>query len=114
MYDIYGMSNTVSGMLPFTVLCMCSVACTHCTCAHLFFWVCVCDGAIMYVLCRMYLYMNVWCIHTYTCGASDSHIGLEGDQTVRRICIIIYLHSVTDTILYQQCLDNCLVNFADI
>ena len=26
----------------------------------------------------------------------------------------IYLHSVTDTILYQQCLDNCLVNFADI
>ena len=72
MYDICAVSNTVPCMLPCTVLCMSSVVCAHCTCAPLVSWVCVCDGAIMYVLCCMYLYMNVWCIHTYTCVASDS------------------------------------------
>ena len=32
-----GMSNTVPCMLPCSVLCMCSVVCTHCTCAILVF-----------------------------------------------------------------------------
>ena len=74
-------------------------AALHCTkfvfccvsCAHLvsFGYVYICDGAIMYVLCCIYLYMNVWCIHTYTCVASDSHSGLEGDQMVEEIVIIV-------------------------
>ena len=54
-----------------------------------FGYVYICDGAIMYVLYCMYLYMNVWCIHTYTCVASDSHSGLEGDQMVEEIVIIV-------------------------
>ena len=87
MYNICGISNTVSCLLPCTVQSLCFVVYR----AHLvsFGYVYICDGAIMYVLCCMYLYMNVWCIHTYTCVASDSHSGLEGDQMVEEIVIIV-------------------------
>ena len=63
--NICGMSNTVPCMLPFTVLCMCSVVCTQCTTAHLvsFGYICVCDDVIMlYVLvheCMVYSYLYI-------------------------------------------------------
>ena len=44
----------------------------------------------MIVLCCMYLYMNVWCIHPYVyMSGSDSYSGLEGDQTVGEVFIIM-------------------------
>ena len=44
---------------------------------------------VMMLLYIMYLYVDVWCIHTYTCVRSDSHSGLEGDQMVGEIFIIM-------------------------
>ena len=89
MYDICGMSNTVQCMLPCTVLCMCSVVCTHCTCEHLVSFGYVYVMMQLCIICCMYLYMNEWCIHTYACVGSDSHSGLEGDHMVGKICIIM-------------------------
>ena len=86
MYDIYGMSNTVSGMLPFTVLCMCSVVCTQCTHLVSFGYV-----YVMMLLCNMlYVLVHECMVYLCLCVASDSHSGLEDDQTFRKVCICNY------------------------
>ena len=56
------------------------------------FWVCVCDGAIMYVLCYMY-YTCTWMYGVFilisVLHRIYSHSGLEGDQMVGEIVIIM-------------------------
>ena len=91
MYNICRISNTVSCLLPCTVVCMCSVVCTHCTCAHLV------SFGYVYVMVQFCMYCAV-CTCAWMYGVFIlisvlhliySHSGLEGDQMVGEIVIIM-------------------------
>ena len=91
MYDICGMSNTISGMLLCTVYTMYVFCCLYTLymCTFGVFWVWVCDDAIMYYAVCTCMWMYGVLILMYTCGASDSHSGLKSDQMVGEIFIIM-------------------------
>ena len=81
--------------MPAALHCTKFVVCSVYTlymCTFGVFWVCECDGAIMYVLCCMY-YTCTWMYGVFilisVLHLIYSHSGLEGDQMVGEIVIIM-------------------------